>query len=354
MRLTYSSELNVTCQTLWRWHERPLALWRLLPKRIPLTVQSPTTPLQQGDHVSLSYRLLPFLNFQATFCIEQLSHKKTTFTDVQTKGPFYLWRHKHQMRALPSPGHDSQLSPLALLNDKIEFKMSRFPSINGLLHPILKKHIKKAFIQRHHITSWDTFWFENYPLKVAPIIISFKKGHHFGKTLHYFFAPFIKAPEEYHYYKHFQNTHKPQVVINALEGALSPQAEAQFTKRLCEINPSKCVVLYKGHQNLAKLSFIEHYCKYPVFFECSSLINMTKSVRTEVYAAKFYKTWLSEEELLAAVWLALYDHSYSDSCKLERSLDKKSSKNPLYSSKRYSKIIDQRNFTWSRFLKIYT
>lgn len=349
MRLTYTSEIPASCKTLWRWHERPFALQRLLPRRVPLEVLSSPKMLEQGDMVRFSLKPLPFLRFHASFALTKVCHHNTTFIDQQVKGPFASWHHTHQMTPLPELRSGA---PRSLLCDKIQCQLSSLPAIDRLLKPIVKKQIKKAFALRHHITAWDTFWFENYPLKAPPTIFSIKKGHPLGAALHAFFSPLRRDPTQYHHYRHFLSEHKQQVVINALEGTLSEKAKAGFTKRLCEINPSKCVVLYKGAKNYEKFSFIEHYCKYPVFFDCASLIDLEKNPRTEIYAAKFYQSWLSEEELFAAIWLSLYDYSFTDRCTLSRSLDPKKQA-PLYSSERYSSIIDRRAFKWGDFLRLY-
>lgn len=350
MRLSFTSEIPASCKTLWRWHERPFALQRLLPKRVPLEVVSSPKVLEQGDNVSFCIKAFPGLRYHANFCLTKVCPKTTTFIDEQRKGPFHYWRHIHQMSPCGDPSSSKQTS---LLTDKIHFRLTPFQSIDDFLKPFVKKQIKRAFALRHHITAWDTFWFENYPLKSPPIIFSFKKGHPLGKALHSFFAPLKRDQSEYHHYRQFRNEHKPQVVINALGGQLSERAKGAFTKRLCEINPSKCVVLYRGPAQYEKLSFIEHYCKYPVFFDCSSLIDLNKSPRSEIYAARFYQTWLSEEELFAAVWLSLYDYSYSDRCTLARSL-KDIKQAPLYSSSRYSAIIDRRQFGWQDFVRLYS
>ena len=364
MHLRFYSEIPVSCPTLWRWHERALAPQRLMPPRPEIEIASAPALLREGEELHLKVPLLPFLTLRGIFYLERVDPKSCTFIDVQRKGPFHSWRHLHHMH----PIEDHKISAY---HDEITCLASKFHLVNEMLEPFMAREMKKAFALRHHIVAWDTFWFENYPLRAPPIIFSFKKSR-FGKTLQAFFSPFRRTKEEYHRFRQHQLEFRPQVIINALDGMIGTQAVKSFTERLVEIGPSKCIVIYKNPKLLEELAFIEHYCRYPVFFDCSALIEPQRSLRPEIFAAKFHQSWLCEDELLAALWLALYDYTYSDQCRLFRSLPSKGNKSskkslsldrlksplreeetPLFSSKAYSKIIDERGLTWKRFQRLY-
>ena len=64
------------------------------------------------------------------------------FSDIQIKGPFKYWRHRHIFKQLESGNK-------CLMKDQIEFILFGGSIINFLLKPIVIKNLKGTFQSRH-------------------------------------------------------------------------------------------------------------------------------------------------------------------------------------------------------------
>lgn len=94
MRFTKETLLNVPASFAFDWHAQPDALRRLLPPWEKITVESQTGGINNGDRIELKIPLFSGLHMRwiAEHCGYDSGHQ---FEDVQLKGPFQSWHHKH-------------------------------------------------------------------------------------------------------------------------------------------------------------------------------------------------------------------------------------------------------------------
>ncbi len=94
MRFTKETLLDVPAQFAFGWHEKPDALKRLLPPWEKIAIVNQKGGIENGDRVELSIPLIAGLRTRwvAEHCGFEAGRQ---YEDVQLKGPFESWRHKH-------------------------------------------------------------------------------------------------------------------------------------------------------------------------------------------------------------------------------------------------------------------
>ena len=132
-------------QQLWNWHTRPGAFERLAPPWQSMTIEHPGSGLSEGSEVRLLLKKagLP-LRWLARHREVQPPH---SFVDVQARGPFRHWEHRHEFLANPEGG--------SLLRDEIRYALP-FGSIGHLIAGrSTAADIERTFIYRHRTTVDD-------------------------------------------------------------------------------------------------------------------------------------------------------------------------------------------------------
>jgi len=137
---SYSSKINLPPNEVYNWHESREAINQLMPKNLIDILKY--SSIAEGNE--LHFKIKVFfgifkLNWVAK--IEKVIRGKE-FSDIQIKGPFKYWRHRHIFKRLEN-------GKKCLMKDQIEFVLFGGSIINFLLKPIVIKNLKSTFQARH-------------------------------------------------------------------------------------------------------------------------------------------------------------------------------------------------------------
>ncbi len=123
--------LPITVQEAWAFFSTPANLARITPKSMGFVMRSPLPlgPLQAGQRIT--YTIRPVLRMPLTWVtlIEEVDEPRS-FVDLQWKGPYALWRHRHSFTSLPEG---------TLMEDQVEYALPLGP-LGQLAH--------RAFVRR--------------------------------------------------------------------------------------------------------------------------------------------------------------------------------------------------------------
>ncbi|NQY79866.1 MAG: TIGR01777 family protein [Candidatus Caenarcaniphilales bacterium] len=128
---------------LYKWHNMPKALDRLIPPWEKVMVNKHPEKLENGSEVDIKLLLGP-LGLRWNLEIHDVVEGKQ-FCDSQVSGPFSKWTHKHQMQELNNDN--------SLLVESVGFKMPIFHSL-GSKHFAINK-LKKLFKYRFQVITND-------------------------------------------------------------------------------------------------------------------------------------------------------------------------------------------------------
>lgn len=146
IKLEYISKFIVSKEELFRWHESSGAFERLNPPWDPVKVISSSGGIKDGAVVHLKIPI--FLNFGIRWILTHLGYVKgEKFEDVQIKGPFSFWHHKHLFI-----GADDNTS---VLKDQISFSLPVGVITNRIFGSFFIKKLDRLFKYRHRITIND-------------------------------------------------------------------------------------------------------------------------------------------------------------------------------------------------------
>lgn len=139
----FTSLLDAPVEKVWAFHEAPDALEKLLPPDGSVRVVERCGGLEPGSTVELELRLGPMRRrwvARHTECV-RFSH----FCDVQERGPFRAWRHRH--------GFEPAGEGRCRLTDEVEFSLPLAPAGDWLGGWAVKQILKKMFSWRHAQTA---------------------------------------------------------------------------------------------------------------------------------------------------------------------------------------------------------
>jgi ligand-binding SRPBCC domain-containing protein len=109
----------VPLDRVFRFFSDPGNLPRLMPPELGARIESisPPPPARVGTEIRLSVRLLPPLPVRTPWIarIVELA-PGSHFADVQVKGPFRAWRHRHGFEAAARDGREG-----TIVRDEVEF-----------------------------------------------------------------------------------------------------------------------------------------------------------------------------------------------------------------------------------------
>jgi hypothetical protein len=130
---------------LYAWHSRAGALERLLPPWENATVLAKAGGIEPGGQVLLRMRRGPLtFRFQARH-LDNAPGKM--FRDVQEKGPFAHWSHRHYFEDLP--GGTCRLS------DVVEYALPGHTLLPGWIKASVTRHLEKLFHYRETVLRED-------------------------------------------------------------------------------------------------------------------------------------------------------------------------------------------------------
>ncbi len=140
------SPIPVPCDALSRWHFRPGSLDRLLPPWQPVQVEVPGA-VAEGERVVLRIGRRPF---RFRFVAEHRDVRPPEgFSDLQVRGPFARFEHRH--RFLPDPGAASR----SRLRDEIEWDLRGGRWVECLAGSRVDAALRRVFAFRHRRTRAD-------------------------------------------------------------------------------------------------------------------------------------------------------------------------------------------------------
>lgn len=161
-RFTFQSELPVSVEDAFGWHLRKGALERLLPPWMNIDLLFPPgRPGEEASRVGLK------LKWGAFRCQWILEHRdfilNREFSDVQIKGPFRHYLHRHQFSPINSIS--------SILRDDIDFSFA-FPFLNKKI----QEELLRFFSWKHAVLKEDLKLIERYPKNPLRILISGSSG----------------------------------------------------------------------------------------------------------------------------------------------------------------------------------
>lgn len=159
-RFLFRTPMPAPAETVFAWHTRPGAFQRLAPSWESVRVVEQTGGLEDG-RVVLALRAG---GLWRRWVAQHSDYKPgEQFCDVQTEGPFKLWRHCH--RVIPDgPGR-------SFLEENIEYALP-YGRLGALLGTsLVRKKLERMFRYRHETTASDLQLHRKYggdrPMKIA-------------------------------------------------------------------------------------------------------------------------------------------------------------------------------------------
>lgn len=144
--LTFTTEINVSQETLWRFHDRVAALTEITPPRTRVRLIDPPAHLGLGVAFTLVVSQPPVfvpLRWRCEFVAYEPPYR---FVDRQVpgKGPFALWEHEHRFevvsptrtRLVDTVRYTPPFGPLGRLTDTL----------------FLHRELTQLFAFRHRVT----------------------------------------------------------------------------------------------------------------------------------------------------------------------------------------------------------
>ncbi len=139
------SEVPASVQRVWDWHVRPGALERLLPPWEPIRVLNRDDGVEEGSRTTVRLGTGPVT---VDWVSEHLAPDPyRSFTDVQAKGPFGSWHHRH----LFCPTSEAACE----IEDRIEYELPFEPLGALFAGRYLRQRIERAIVYRHRVVARD-------------------------------------------------------------------------------------------------------------------------------------------------------------------------------------------------------
>ncbi|WKW10966.1 TIGR01777 family oxidoreductase [Pseudogemmatithrix spongiicola] len=139
------TEMPVSAEALFAWHERPGAFERLTPGFMPARVLSRSGGITDGSRVTLG---IPVGPVTTTWEMEHVGYVQgREFRDVQRSGPFAHWEHIHRMEPLG----DST----SVLDDRITYALPLPPFGDVVAGWFTRERLERLLQWRHALTKLD-------------------------------------------------------------------------------------------------------------------------------------------------------------------------------------------------------
>lgn len=139
-RFTYSSILNANPNEIFKWHQDKDALIKLTPKNLIEITKYST--ISEGNELHFKIKFM-FGLFKINWIAKIVDViKGREFSDLQIKGPFKYWYHRHLF--IETSNRDE-----CLMKDQIDFLLPGGRIINFLLRIFVVRNLKTMFEKRH-------------------------------------------------------------------------------------------------------------------------------------------------------------------------------------------------------------
>ncbi len=208
-RFSHSSHLPHAPEEVFAWHAKPDALPRLMPPWVPVKLKS-QEGIRDGErtHLRLGWEPLGL-----SWVAEHVDYSEgRMFTDVQVRGPFAEWKHRHVFE--PSQGG-------CRLTDDISFDLPA-SAIGDLAVAWIMRSLRSQFSYRHTVTTNDLHLHHRYSRRPLRIAVSGSSGL-IGKALTSFLRtgghdvlPIVRRPAEQG--EIYWNINEGSIDTDSLEG----------------------------------------------------------------------------------------------------------------------------------------
>ena len=138
----YSSWIPAPVGEVFAFHERPDALDRLMPPWSKARILERTGGLEVGAKVRLRIPVGPF--GMEWLAVHTGYRKNRYFEDIQQRGPFRVWRHRHEF---------AEEDEGTRLTDRIEFSLPLAPVADWLAAWFVRIQLRLMFAYRHGATA---------------------------------------------------------------------------------------------------------------------------------------------------------------------------------------------------------
>ena len=138
---THRSVVDGNAEDVFRWHERPDAIFDLIPARRWVRIESQTGGIQEDGRVRFSIGVGPLRVVWEARHYGYLQGQQ--FSDEQVRGPFKVWRHTHRIQSIGANK--------SLYEDRIEHALPGGQFIQRLTARPLRHLLARAFARRHTI-----------------------------------------------------------------------------------------------------------------------------------------------------------------------------------------------------------
>lgn len=148
VRLT---RIEASAADAYAWHLRPGAFERLVPPWIRVELADPFFPVQNGARAAMQVRMPPWRfrwELERTDCIAGQE-----FTDVQVRGPFRSWKHRH---VFDNDG------AACFVEDRVEYEWPAGKWGYTLLDTWTRAHLERCFLYRHRVLARDLATHRSY------------------------------------------------------------------------------------------------------------------------------------------------------------------------------------------------
>lgn len=136
-----SLSLKANLEKLFKFHLDPKNLRLISSPNMNLKIITFSSPIEKNSEVKLKFNLIPLVPIHWELIIEEVIENKLII-DLQTKGPFKFWRHKHIFQEL--------FDGTVVMTDEIEYEV-KWGFLGKVLNPLIKWRLNQIFKMRHKI-----------------------------------------------------------------------------------------------------------------------------------------------------------------------------------------------------------
>lgn len=160
-----ATDLPVSIEEAFAYHERPGALARLTPPWESVEIESSDGTLEVGSRVVLKTRIA---GIPVRWVAEHTQYDPPHgFADTQISGPFASWDHRHEFETTGA---------LSTLRDSIEYRLPFGPVGHVLGKAKARKTLEAMFAYRHRLTRDDLALVAGYPTQPMQVAVSGSNG----------------------------------------------------------------------------------------------------------------------------------------------------------------------------------